>query len=127
MTRLFDLNSDDADLPVSLPVEQRVKRGMAVLDKKFGPEWVARIDVNSLQLAVSCDCVLGQLYRTNEHDEEGYYRGAADVLGVEEEGHRTDVEREHGFIRTEDDFSYSLLTAEWKSQILARRLEMFRP
>lgn len=40
--------------------EKRVKRGAALLDQKL-PGWFVEIDLEKLNLASDCQCVLGQL------------------------------------------------------------------
>jgi hypothetical protein len=42
--------------------KQRVQAGAAVLDE-HNPGWHNRIDLDTLQLACGCDCVLGQIYQ----------------------------------------------------------------
>jgi hypothetical protein len=54
-------------------VADRVARGAKLLDKRGPPKWAARIDVEQLNLASPCACVLGQLYGT-------YYAGVQ-VMG----------------------------------------------
>lgn len=40
----------------------RVKRGIALLEEKYGDDWWRKIDLDELDLADSQMCVLGQLY-----------------------------------------------------------------
>lgn len=115
---LLDLNADDADLPVGLPIEVRVKAGMALLDEKHGPDWVHRIDVDTLQLSSSCRCVLGQL--------SGKRDFVAEVERVLPESKYDEgrAASEHGFwLRLGELHGYNELTTAWRLAILARRME----
>lgn len=118
--RWLDLNADETAEDVVLPVEVRVKQGMALLDEKHGPEWVDRIDVDTLNLRDSCRCVLGQL---NGGD---YDRGLSAVGINPHTKYDTAEDIANGFdLPCSDPFGvdYSPLTTAWKHAILARRLE----
>lgn len=41
---------------------ERVKRGIALLEREYGPSWVDHIDLDRLDLRSGGSCVLGQLY-----------------------------------------------------------------
>ena len=43
-------------------VMERVKKGMALLEREYGPDWVDHIDLSELRLWSGGSCVLGQLY-----------------------------------------------------------------
>lgn len=39
-----------------------VQNGIQLLNKVLGPEWVTRINIDTLSIALAKQCVLGQLY-----------------------------------------------------------------
>jgi hypothetical protein len=43
-------------------VLRRVKAGIELLEREIGPEWVERIELETLCLSDSSTCVLGQVY-----------------------------------------------------------------
>lgn len=98
--------------------EQQVKNGMAFLDQRF-PDWLYRVNVETLDL-VDCEyCVLGQLCGDYEvaatalklgyiYGEE--FRNLA-FIGVPSTGADTEWE----------DQNWEELTKEWKCQIIERR------
>lgn len=45
-----------------IEVTQRVERGAAFLDGIIGPEWVDRINLDTLRLSSACNCIAGQLH-----------------------------------------------------------------
>jgi hypothetical protein len=66
---------------------ERVARGAALLDREY-PGWHQRIDLSVLDLANSCRCILGQVYRPVAHipgqqtswgQEDGYDTGTEDL------------------------------------------------
>ncbi len=123
----LDLNAGEGPEDVALPVEVRVKQGMAALDAKYGPGWVDRIDVDTLLLDSACRCVLGQLHRQHSSDSDAYARGVIDLFGFEEDEQE---EEAHGFVLRLETISpgswsdsYYELTTTWRHAILARRLE----
>lgn len=52
--------------------EPEVKRGAALLDG-LDPNWATKIDLETLQMSVTCNCVLGQVFG-------GYEEGLAAAL-----------------------------------------------
>lgn len=68
--------------------EERVKRGAALLDKKY-PGWADRIELDRLDLGSCTTCVLGQLYQdqtidqyVDDDDEPDNYGAGVRVLGL---------------------------------------------
>lgn len=119
---MHDLNANDVDLPVDLPIETRVKAGMALLDEKYGPEWVEAIDVESLDLQDNCSCVLGQL-------EGEFNEGLSKVFNLPLGSGFAPVVVDSGFNADRADIwarmdEYPELTTVWKAAILARRAEL---
>lgn len=108
----LDLNPAD---DLTLPVEIRVKQGMALLDEKHGPDWVWRINLDTLVMSHACQCVLGQLYPKEE--QLGGYWGAKRALGLE---HHETIG--YGFMC--DGNEWGALTPAWKAAISARRSEL---
>ena len=42
--------------------EERVQRGMALLDKYYGTNtWVLNLDLGKLNMKSTCQCIIGQL------------------------------------------------------------------
>jgi hypothetical protein len=104
-------------------IPQRVARGAALLDEKL-PGWHERIDLDRLDLASSCDCVLGQEFADHSDakaDVDPYAVGLdkLDLWGFEaaEDGFESYSEHDDD----EADADHAALTAEWKRVILARR------
>lgn len=75
----------------------RVKRGIAWLEKQWGPDWVEHIDLKTLDLTSGSLCVLGQLY--GDYAEACYRNGLSDG-------------RTKGFYDPDDD-RYPALQACW--------------
>lgn len=114
--RWLDLNADEEPGDVVLPVEVRVKQGMALLDEKHGPGWVHKIDVESLDVAGNCSCVLGQLYGD-------YGTGLFSLFPRYRIGDTTNA----GFFASDGAVwcpgEWDELTTAWRLAILARRAE----
>jgi hypothetical protein len=111
---LLDLNAYDAELPVDLPLEVRVKEGMRLLDERGPERWWERIDLDTLDVASSCNCVLGQTY--------GGYGDGVDALDL-----TTAETVAHAFYPAAGVWSVyrsacHTLTAAWREAIGARRL-----
>lgn len=102
-------------------IEARVARGVALLDEKL-PGWIERIDLDKLDLASGCNCILGQTW--SKGDDDGRFTAfelQADALGLYGED-----ENDYGFNAGGEDYfedrpEYDALTAEWRRVILARR------
>ncbi len=108
----LDLNAGEGPEDVCLPVEVRVKQGMAALDAKYGPEWVNRIDVGTLNVAGYCTCVLAQVHGGD------YSVGFAVCAPTGQ----PDWSFDNGFYDPTQK-EYPALTIAWRHAILARRLE----
>jgi len=57
-----------------MTVEERVKRGVRLLDKKI-PDWRSQLEATKLDMSSCYNCVLGQLY--------GEYLRGLEVLNIE--------------------------------------------
>lgn len=64
----------------SFTIAERVKRGMAFMDKKLGPLWFKKIDLVRLDLNKPASCPLGQT-------DSDYYEHAG-KLGLDPDGQR---------------------------------------
>lgn len=53
------------------------ERGAALLDEKGPAGWREKIDPNQIDMGVGHKCILGQLYRANVHDTNGYLTATA--------------------------------------------------
>lgn len=88
----------------------RVRRGAYLLDE-FNPRWARKVDPASLDLRMSCLCVLGQVY--------GHYHGGLRHLHMADpSGPRPSF---YGF-HARDDGEWQTLTDLWRTEI-ARRME----
>lgn len=94
-------------------ITERVDRGAALLDEKR-PGWWRHIDLDRLDIASACDCVVGQL-------GDGFYLGfVVDELDL----HGTDDEALYGLTRESPGLGgkeYGILTAAWRDLICKRR------
>lgn len=97
-------------------VRARVALGVQRLDEHFGPDWPHRIDLESLDLASSYDCVLGQLF--------GEFWTGVQTLWPDFDGRGP--ARDHGFLcetRGPGGCSCPDLNEVWPSAIQAARLD----
>jgi len=90
-----------------------VERGAALLDERK-PGWDRKIDLDTLNLADGCNCVLGQVYgdRLARDDYNGYDRGQR-LLGL-----NARHSQHYGFLAWSD---WGNLTAAWRQLIEKRR------
>jgi len=106
-------------------LDETVTRGVQVLDRTF-PKWWERIDLNVLEIADPCRCLLGQLM--------GNYAHAVLELGIAWRGgdygfatHTPILNWLAGISRgtSQQDFTlyYHLLTELWKARIQLLRKE----
>jgi hypothetical protein len=69
--------------PVDIPIANRVRRGIAWLDEN-APLWRDELDLSTLDIADSNDCVLGQVFQVDAinaaHDRGHYWSGFEYVL-----------------------------------------------
>ena len=122
-------------------LEERVEKGAAWLDRNV-PDWVDRVEVQSLKMSDTCRCVLGQLFTVEvEQDPKfayysnhsnktipGYWRVVEDmweypkVDGVDrltrQEAEELGFDITEGFSAPED---YTTLANVWSRLIGARR------
>jgi hypothetical protein len=128
-------------------VLEKVKRGIAVLEEKYGPDWVDRIDLDTLDLGESDSCVLGQVYAGAElsdaewewfhsylEDHDSFYSnwGVAEVKSSYEysdgymlgkialDGDVLERPQDYGF-ESSPGANYDELQAAWEHEIIARR------
>jgi hypothetical protein len=116
-------------------IETRVAQGVALLDEKL-PGWVNRIDLDKLDLASTCDCILGQEFKghpdvdmEDDGNDEGWPTASPFDIGVRElfvAAQFTNPEhaaRSHGFNASSPSLpgEFAALTAGWKRVVLARR------
>ncbi|MBA2643596.1 MAG: hypothetical protein H0U82_11830 [Actinobacteria bacterium] len=90
-----------------------VDRGAALLDEEYGPAWDKKINLERLNLASPCNCVLGQLH---PRASSPYMRGL-DRLGF---GHMSGKPEAHGF-HVRRNGRWDNLTDAWRELIEARR------
>lgn len=94
-------------------IQQRVQRGIAWLNKKYGIGWHRRIVLGRLDMSNGQYCIIGQL-------DEDYVRGL-NRLGIEAYGSQYPVSL--GLIggRLRETYDYPVLTREWLVQLRALR------
>ena len=88
-------------------MRKEIEAGMQVLDWE-APGWEQRVDVERLNIAFDCDCVLGFVY--------GSYWSGLEMLG---EPDNFEWSIAHGF--TVCGIDGNVLTDEWKSAIRSRK------
>lgn len=107
---------------VKSSIEERVAARVAVgadwLDERH-PGWVDAIDIDTLDMASDCNCILGQQFGDYANAVDDYPGEGDDFL-------TTDETTALGFYAGGADSDtgrrdYPLLTAEWKRLILSRR------
>lgn len=100
-------------------VKVRVLAGIEVLNEKYGPDWVDKVDPATLCLSSTNACVLGQVYHRAEVPEakrglpmasgDGYWRALLILNGEVEE-----YPEHYGFaVDDEEDGDYKTLTNAW--------------
>lgn len=101
-----------------LSIPERVAAGAAWLDEKY-PAWIDRIDVDTLNVASPCKCILGQAfgdYDTSPYDARWSPTGG---YAARDRGFNVDVWDEMPYV--EEEAEYADLTAEWRRLIESRR------
>lgn len=93
-------------------IAKRVAGGVAILDRDV-PGWADAIDLNTLDIESTCDCVIGQLFRRPE-DASGRYKPE---LGFDCEQRYPITDAELARRGRE----YKALTREWLRVIVERR------
>lgn len=91
-------------------VMKRVKLGMALLEELHGPDWVEKLDLETLRLVSPDNCVLGQMYG-------GFREGAGQLWpdAVDIDWRRRDLAYKHGFY--EHNAVYYPLQAAWEDAL----------
>lgn len=92
---------------MSLNVEQAVANGIRLLDEKEDG-WREKIDLNTLRLEGIRDCILGQIY-SSENTEIPFTYGL-DKLGINNPCN-------YGFAKIEG-ITFSELNQEWRRQLV---------
>ncbi len=120
-----------------------VKRGMELLERKYGPDWVEHIDLLKLDLGDAEVCVLGQLYEDAVPTPEQWAKYTernryADPLSAATDGFSKAVAiidgdllepggtSDHGFDDLEDaGYSFDDLTDAWVEAIKQERVARY--
>lgn len=95
---------------VDAEVLARVKRGIALLEERYGPTWVDQMRLEDLQLSDESCCVLGQIY--------GAYERGCDILEIDSAEMSPAT---FGFDVGPEDDSYDPLQRAWEAEIGSRR------
>ena len=105
-------------------ITERVEAGAALLDEKL-PGWWREIDLEKLNLASRCNCVLGQLNGATANTSFAYSAAAAALgVGYMDEiplGFEAPSVRGFGSERNAQTGEYRALTAAWRDLITSRR------
>lgn len=111
---------------------QRVDNGIAHLDRWIGPGWVWDIDLKTLDLESSCNCVLGQLAIEKQLiEEDSPWARVLQVFGIlgSTRNSRSSTDVSLGFNARWrrgvlfPQRAYDNLTAEWRRRITELRAE----
>lgn len=86
-------------------VLERVKNGIAFLEKQHGPDWVNLIDLSTLRLDDGSACVLGQVYEDHSEYSDDW-TGYGYAIQTFKELQSFPERVAHGFT-TQDTNSYS--------------------
>jgi len=105
-------------------VADRVSAGIALLDEKV-PNWRDKIDLETLNLRNTRNCVLGQVFKTPEDSWQSGYDAGREILELEGCGCCEDAgpsPAEYGFdvdlFYIDDlDEEFDELQAEWERQL----------
>lgn len=114
----YEMNCDEF-------TKECVERGASLLDQQL-PGWASMIDVSTLELSSSCNCVAGQLGKHIlvdwDEDYRDVYNLAIEKLGVDnyDETNEADAATSHGFECDHYLSAYSLLQKNWIEQINKR-------
>ena len=108
-------------------IAERVAAGAAFLDERE-PDWWRRIDVKRLELASSCQCVLGQLHSHKCGEPSMHYLHARSRFEVADVCGHADPDAALGFDVSDaarragrEGVEYAGLTAEWRRVIAERQ------
>ncbi len=96
-------------------ITERVAQGAALLDEKL-PGWAGRIDIGTLRMRDTCQCVLGQLFAIDPEEDDGYWAGLRD-LDIPNRPVR--IPESYGFAAA-DPGDYRALDDEWIRVITER-------
>jgi hypothetical protein len=107
-------------------IAKRVRHGAELLDRIL-PGWFLQIDVETLDLAASCNCVLGQLAVDIVPRRQWFraWRKGGDRPEYAEAYEQLKLTHakaaSHGFNLDNDNYGYDELTTEWKRYIARRQ------
>lgn len=96
MSFTYEEQRTEQEKAIDADVLARVKRGFAWLEETHGMGWEDKIDMATLNLADGSQCVLGQVYGTE--NEMGYFK----VRDIHPEMGDWDLRRDLGFTTKED-------------------------
>lgn len=130
MLNISEVNEDQLDLldrKLQKMARKRVRRGVKLLNKRYGPNWPEHIRLSGLDLSSGNACVLGQLApqlvrvlggEGEQWTVEGAdYGTATALLWPELEGDDSEIAGKHGFCRNDQLLSWRMLNDEWEKQI----------
>jgi len=91
--------------------DKRVLKGASLLDVHFkGYDWRSEIDIETLEMDSSSQCVLGQLF--------GDYQNGLIALKLDDVSMGLDARREAGFSTCAwDSYDWAMLEYEWKTYL----------
>lgn len=106
MTVTFGEQRTEEQKAYDAEVLERVKRGMALLERAYGINWVDYIDLDTLELRDGNACVLGQVY--------GSYTRGVDTLWPRPALSYAVID--HGFVARNDP-EWDALNAAWQDAL----------
>lgn len=102
-------------------IEQRVARGIALLNEKGPRGWRRRVRVTQLDMGDPCRCVLGQVFGRHDDGGQGYFWATeahdSPLRGTLREGTRSSAYGFVGYDTDDIDSEHQTLTAEWRRQL----------
>lgn len=111
---------------MATPYDDSIDDGVEYLDYKLGDDWPQRIDVDRLDLASGCNCVLGQLVGGFSHGSSYRTWVEGGLVGVGDTSLTTRESEALGFTllnRGQPSADWSALTAAWRERIIALQTE----
>jgi hypothetical protein len=101
---------------------ERVKRGMALLEKTHGFGWEEKIDLSALDISLGAACILGQLYGEYDDGVLALWGGEGDLR------ENDDLARQHGFLDDRHGYdhdprtiiAFSDLEDAWRCELTPR-------
>lgn len=99
-------------------LRKRVSKGIRRLDK-YIPDWVDKVDPDTLDMRGGGNCILEQV-------TGGNYIDALALVHMSTNWQEIDADVAHGFMEKPNSRKYAELTEEWKRRIILRKRKVAR-